>query len=211
MHTEKSGVAKSLNYGLTLANGEFIARIDSDDIWLPEKLEYQLKRFQNNPTLFLLGTSVLLIDEDVDPLTVQKGFNNRRFLNYEGIKRKLLQNNLFCHSTIMFRKEMLDIIGHYNPQFKNSEDYEYWIRAVKKVNCEISDKVLVYYRVWSQAVSFQRREEQIYYSLKARLKGFFSIGNIFTNTFYLAKFLLNSTIYLLKKPVKRLFKFREGN
>lgn len=210
-HTEKSGVAKSLNYGLSLTKGEFIARIDSDDIWLPQKLEYQLGRFQNIPALFLLGASVLLIDENRDPLPVQKGFNNRRLLNYQEIKKKFLRNNLFCHSSVMFRKEMLNIIGHYNPQFKNSEDYEYWIRAVKKVNCEISDEVLVYYRVWSQAVSFRKREEQIYCSLKARLKGFFLIGNVITNSFYLVKFLLNSAIYLLKKFAKKLTSFRGDN
>ena len=211
LHTEKSGVAKSLNYGLSMAKGVFIARIDSDDIWLPEKLEYQLNRFQNNTALFLLGTSVLLIDENGDPLPVQNGFNNRRHFNYKEIKRKLLRNNLFCHSSVMFRKELLNIIGQYNPKFKNSEDYEYWIRAVKKVNCEISNQVLVYYRVWSQAVSFRRREEQIYFSLKARLKGFFSTGNVITNSFYLAKFLLNSTIYLFKKSVKKFLKLREDN
>jgi glycosyltransferase involved in cell wall biosynthesis len=194
-----------------MAKGEFIARIDSDDIWLPEKLKYQLNRFQNNPALFLLGTSVLLIDENGDPLSVQNGFNNRRHLNYKEIKRKLLRNNLFCHSSVMFRKELLNIIGHYNPKFKNSEDYEYWIRAVKKVYCEISKQVLVSYRVWSQAVSIKRREEQIYFSLKARLKGFFSTGNVITNSFYLIKFLLNSAIYLLKKFVQKLTSIREDN
>ncbi len=201
---EHSGVAKSLNFGLNKAAGELIARIDSDDLWFPEKLEYQVDLLKGNPDLFLMGTSVIMIDETGLSLAVQKGFNNRLPFSSKGIRRNLLKNNLFCHSSVMFRRDLISNIGMYHEGFKNSEDYEYWIRAAKKVSCEISGRVLVKYRVWSNAVSFKKREQQIYYSFRARLRGLFTLGCIPLNLFFLLKFIGNSIVYLLKKGVNHL-------
>ncbi len=207
----KSGIAKSLNFGLKKAIGQFIARIDSDDLWLPAKLEFQIRHFQSNKNLYLLGTSVELIDEEGLLLTRQKSFNALKFLSGREIKLKLLRNNLFCHSSVVFRIEMVNLIGYYDENFKNSEDYEYWIRAAKSVNCEITNKILVQYRIWPQALSFQKREEQIYYSLKARMKGLLSLGCIPLNFFYMAKFLISSLIYLFMKNFRRFYTIRAGN
>lgn len=201
---EHSGVAKSLNFGLVKTSGLYIARIDSDDIWLPEKLQFQVNFLNENPGIFLLGNSVIMIDEAGLPLREQKGFNNRLTLSSQTIRRRLLKNNLFCHSSVMFRYELIKIIGKYRENYKNSEDYEYWIRAAKRVNCEISERVLVHYRVWPYAVSFRRREQQIFYSFRARLSGLFSLGFIPLNIFYLIKFLLNSAFYLVMKNTRWL-------
>jgi len=201
---EHSGVAKSLNFGLGKATGLYIARIDSDDIWLPEKLEYQVNCLNENPGLFLIGSSVIMIDEAGLPLREQKGFNNRLTLSSPTIRNRLLRNNLFCHSSVIFRYELINIVGKYHEGFKNSEDYEYWIRAAKKISCEISGRVLVKYRVWTNAVSLKKREQQIYYSFRARLKGLFTLGCIPLNLFFLLKFIGNSIVYFLKKGANRL-------
>lgn len=203
---QKSGIVKSLNFGIANANGELIARIDSDDIWLQGKLQYQIDHFEKNKNLYLFGASVILIDEIGQPLSIQKGFNNRKYFSHNEIKRSLLRNNLFCHSSVMFRKELINEIGLYNENFRNSEDYEFWIRAASKVECEITDKIFVHYRIWPQTVSQKRREEQILFSLRARLKGFFSMGNLFLNFLYLLKFLVTSTMFLCRKKIIRLTK-----
>jgi glycosyltransferase involved in cell wall biosynthesis len=207
LNKSHSGVVKSLNYGLNNASGKFIARIDSDDLWFPGKLKFQIFEFEKNKNLMLHGTSVVFIDEAGKKLHDQRGFNNKKHLNYRQIRYRLMKNNLFCHSSVMFRRELLELIGAYNERFKNSEDYEFWIRAARHAECEISDRVMAQYRVWSETVSLQKREEQIIFSLKARASGMFTLGNPLFNLIYLTRFLLISIVYIFRNKLKN---FKQG-
>lgn len=183
------GVVKSLNLGLRLADGGFIARIDADDIWLPNKLEKQIRRMMVEPTLGLLGTAKMLIDEKGEPITKK---NELKFFNNTEIRRNILKHNLFCHSSVIYRSEVIKKIGYYNEEFHNTEDYEFWIRIISKYDVEILKEPLVYYRIYPGMISLMRRKEQIKYVIKAKFVGFKLIG---FKPIYLF-FLLRDVIYI---------------
>jgi glycosyltransferase involved in cell wall biosynthesis len=172
-------VVKSLNIGLKHARGDLIARIDADDIWMPQKLELQVKAFKEDMDLYLLGTAKDIIDES-GRLISQK--NYFPYYSDTDIKRNIHKANLFTHSSVMFRRSMIERFGFYDEDFLNSEDYEYWLKVTNKVKVGILNKPLVRYRLHSQSVTSLRIQQQMYYSIKARfryakhysIRGFFS-------------------------------------
>ncbi len=178
-NTLRLRVVKSLNIGLKHAEGDLIARIDADDIWMPEKLELQVKMFKEDMDLHLLGTAKYIID-DSGSLISQK--NYFPYYSDKDIKQNIHKANLFTHSSVMFRRSMVEKFGFYDEDFLNSEDYEYWLRVTNKVKVGIINKSLVKYRLHSKSVTSLRIQEQMYYAIKARfryakyygIKGFFS-------------------------------------
>ena len=168
-NNENLGVPKSLNYVLSLAKGVFIARIDSDDIWLKEKLRKQIEYLANNPATYLLGTAKKVINESGKILHAKE----KQFFTYNQIKKQILKNNLFCHSSIIFRRSILNDVGYYNERFLNTEDYEFWIRVLAKRKGEILPEPLVYYRLHKDMISIKKRKQQFLYVIKAKLNGIF--------------------------------------
>lgn len=116
-------IAQSLNVGLKLAKGEYIARLDDDDEWIdPKKLEKQIEYLVKNPEYVLVGTGVIVVDEKGDELT--------RYLMPEKdaeIRQKILRVNPFVHTSVMFRKDQAVAFGGYRPE-KLSEDHDLWLR-----------------------------------------------------------------------------------
>ncbi len=172
-------VVKSLNIGLKHARGELIARIDADDIWMPQKVEQQVAAFKEDMDLQLLGTAKHIIDESGSLISQKNYFP---YYSDTDIKRNIHKANLFTHSSVMFRRSMIDKFGFYDEDFLNSEDYEFWLRVTNKVKVGILNKPLVKYRMHSKSVTSLRIQQQMYYAIKARfryakyygIKGFFS-------------------------------------
>lgn len=117
------GLTKSLNRGLALARGIYIARLDADDVALPRRLERQLSYFQAHPSCALLFT----------------GF--RKSTGYLGIppaepleqRWQMLFDNPLGHSTVMFRREViLNALGGYDESFPVAQDYALWLRALAR-------------------------------------------------------------------------------
>lgn len=175
-------VVKSLNICLKHAKGDLIARIDADDIWMPEKLELQVKMFKEDMDLYLLGTAKYIIDESGSLVNQNNYFP---YFSDTDIKRNIHRANLFTHSSVMFRRSMVEKFGFYDEDFLNSEDYEYWLRVANKVKVGILNKPLVKYRLHSQSVTSVRIQQQMYYSIKARLRyvKFYGIRGFFSKYF----------------------------
>jgi len=125
-HQKNQGIVASLNTGIALARGEYIARQDHDDIALPSRIEKQLIFLEINPDVGLIGTRAEVWGED-----------NVRIRELDlpisdfALKVKLLFDNPFVHSSIMIRKAILNTVGTYNPDFASSamEDYDLWSRV----------------------------------------------------------------------------------
>lgn len=182
---KEKGIVPALNKGLSKCNGTFIARIDDDDIWLTNKLEVQLEFFKHNPLLTLIGTSIILIDEKGNKLPPRRAFNNGMSLNQKQISRKLNRNNLFCHSSILIRKEVMEEMGGYSSRFTHCEDYYLWFNVVKNHNAEILENQLVYYRVHKESISIDSYVNQRINSFHLRLLNSFTMGNPVVNLFWL--------------------------
>jgi glycosyltransferase involved in cell wall biosynthesis len=119
-----TGLSDSLNVGLNQAVGEWLARIDADDICEPTRLEKQLSFVQANPEVVLLGTGFLEIDAAGQPLKAHQ---------YPA-KHKLLTNHLetlkrfFPHSSAFYRTKVAQHVGGYNKRYVTAQDWDLWLR-----------------------------------------------------------------------------------
>lgn len=142
------GVAATLNRGLDLATGEYIARMDSDDISLPERFEKQAKFLNQKSNIGILGSWTIVFGDEI----YEKEFHNST--KYQETKAELFFNNAVGHSTVMLRKSILD---HYNLKYEleynGLEDYVLWWRMAEF--CEICSypEVLLKYRIHNKQVT----------------------------------------------------------
>ena len=138
-------LAFSLNLGVSKSKSTHIARMDADDIALPDRLSKQL-RFMLKNDLDLLGTDVFLInenDEVIGDRTYPKNKNN--------IKKTLFRSSPFCHPSVMYTKELFYKAKGYNAGF-NSEDYDLWLRCMRfEPNWSNMPDKLLNYRIHSAA------------------------------------------------------------
>ncbi|WP_295841020.1 glycosyltransferase family 2 protein [uncultured Apibacter sp.] len=138
-------VIKSRNKGIEKAKGKYIAILDSDDLALPNRLEYQVKYLENNPDIFLIGSSAYIIEENDK---VENSFIAPT--GYEKLKNNINKNNLIYHSTVMFRNENV----FYREKMIYCEDYDLILRLFsegKKID-NLSD-ILISYRQTSNSLS----------------------------------------------------------
>ena len=120
------GLQKTLNVGLKMAQGEYVARIDDDDEWVaPDKLSRQVRFLDEHSDYVLVGTGVVVVDEQEQELF--------RFMNPETdrqIRRKMLYRNCFSHSSVVFRRTSVMALGGYGEgeSALHVEDYDLWLR-----------------------------------------------------------------------------------
>lgn len=117
------GLAGSLNHGLTQSKGLFIARCDSDDICLPNRIALQVEYLLGHPGIGILGGAIEIIDETGVHLG-QRSYP----LDHDSISSAMMLINALAHPTVMFRRELPEIHGGYDPAFRYSEDLELWLR-----------------------------------------------------------------------------------
>ncbi|ECP5577001.1 glycosyltransferase [Salmonella enterica] len=131
-----------LNKGLDLCNGDFVARMDSDDISHPERIDRQVDFLINNPDIDVVGTNAVYIDEDDVELEKSNLPENNN-----AIKKMLPYKCCLVHPSVMFRKNVVISSGGY--MFANySEDYELWNRlAVEGRTFYNLSEYLLYYRL----------------------------------------------------------------
>ena len=136
------GIARSLNSGFKIAKGEYIARMDSDDISMPERFEKQVTFLDNNPQITVLGSWF----ETFPKKEIYKHPKNPKYLDF----------TKFCciaHPSVMLRRSVFEKFNlTYNPNYK-CEDYELWSRAVRILDFYNLQEVLLKYRVHSSNAS----------------------------------------------------------
>lgn len=145
---ENKGLTPSLNEGIKLAQGEYIARMDSDDISMPERFEKQITFLEKNKDIALCGTWAINIDENGNEI----GEYKTPITNKE-IKKNILFHNPFIHPSVMIRKEIVNNIGLYNEKIKYAQDYEYWLRMIKKNKVANLDDFLIKYRIAKKSMT----------------------------------------------------------
>lgn len=130
------GVSKARNVGMRLAGGDLIALLDSDDEWLPFKLERQIQVFTENLHIDFLGTN-------------RNGEHFKRFLNLKfTILTKISAKNLllkmfFITPTVLFKRSILEDIGNFDENQNYSEDANYFIKIANKKECYLLNESLV--------------------------------------------------------------------
>lgn len=135
---EKLGFAASLNVGIDAAKGEFIARMDDDDVAMSRRFSMQVRYLSEHPKVGIVGGNMEVF-----------GRNEGKFMtfkDYEAIKAMTLIGTPFMHPTVMMRKSYLDKNKlRYDPEYF-TEDFELWSRAVYLFECANIPEVLTFYR-----------------------------------------------------------------
>jgi cellulose synthase/poly-beta-1,6-N-acetylglucosamine synthase-like glycosyltransferase len=163
------GLTRSLNKAIDLSCGEYIARMDCDDVSSPDRLLKQVLFLDNNSVFAAVGAFAREIDE-----------NGRliRDIAYpvsaEEIKKELIKYNPIIHSSVMFRRGALIEVGKYDDSYRYAQDYDLYFRLVKKFKlANLSDQLLLS-RYTSNSLTSKKNRKQLYFSIKARIKAILS-------------------------------------
>ncbi|MBU1046181.1 glycosyltransferase [Patescibacteria group bacterium] len=148
------GVIRSLNKGLSLSKGEYIARMDADDISLPKRLEIQVEFMDKNPQIGIAGAWAKIIGE-------KKIRCSKPIVNQEKIKIALLFKCPMIHPSVIIRKNFLVKNNlNYNIKYKHAEDYDLWTRAIKYFPITNIKKTLIQYRIHDSNISKTQSNNQ---------------------------------------------------
>lgn len=144
------GLIDSLNKGLNLASGKYIARIDVGDIWLKEKLSKQVKLLETDDTLVICGTFATIIDKNGKFIK-----NSELSINNDEINNDInCCRNPFFHPSVMFRKHNK---LQYNSDALYCEDYEMWIKYSYLGKMSNIPEYLLQYRIDFQSITNSKR------------------------------------------------------
>lgn len=191
---KRQGVAKSLNTGLKLARGEYIARMDGDDIALLNRLEIQTKYLRKHPNVALVGSCAWIIDKG------KKIVDSIKYPTHDyQIKRQLFKRNVIIHPTVVFRRRIIERYGLFDETLDGAEDYDFWLRIASSEIMHNLPKYLLYWRRSINSRSYQELTRIQRKSLQARLKAIRSYGYPKLNYLRLLPDLLS---FFVPKPVK---------
>ncbi len=138
VHNEKNiGLTPTLNKGIDLAEGKYIARMDSDDISHPTRLEEQLKLMEKHPDYAMVSTWADTISEDGQFVRVNEKFHSHSYYNL------VFENNIW-HPSVFCKKEVFLALGKYPASY--AEDFALWSKMVKNYKVFKIDKSLISYR-----------------------------------------------------------------
>ena len=135
------------NYGIKKSYGEYIAFLDDDDLWLPEKLEKQVELLDSNNELGLVYSDSYVIDRHGN-LGEHTYFYGRKPVA-GNVLNELLQNNPIPLLTSMVKKEVLNKVGEFNPRYKIVQDYDLWLRIAEYYPIDFMEQPLTKFRVHS--------------------------------------------------------------
>jgi glycosyltransferase involved in cell wall biosynthesis len=159
------GLTKTLNEGLKIAGGTFIARQDNDDIADKQRLEKQLDFMHKNSDYALCGTWAHIIDDQNKIIG-----KHDRLITYAQIKKNIILINPFIHSSWFFRKSAILSLGGYTEEMIKSQDYDLAMKIAARYPVANIPEYLCFYRVSNNSISFGNNKNQEKYAILARLK-----------------------------------------
>jgi len=148
-HKKNRGGARAKNTGIKNSEGEFIAFLDDDDLWIPTKLEKQLGLLNMNPEISVVYTGAWDIDKDGK---VGRPLENPSLRGniYPIILKK---NYVVCDSGALVKKECFDVTGLFDENLPCNQDWDLWIRMAKHFQFDYINETLVLYRIHERRIS----------------------------------------------------------
>lgn len=148
LYQENQGQAAAKNYGICKSSGQYIAFLDADDMWVPDKLELQLPLFSRLKTTGVVYSRLFYIDENGKQLGVS---DNELFRGR--VSSPLFVRNFIGFGTTVVRKECFDRLGSFKEGIRMGIDYDLWLRISTQYEFDFVDRPLLYYRVWGGQMS----------------------------------------------------------
>jgi glycosyltransferase involved in cell wall biosynthesis len=158
------GVTRSLNLGLELARGRYVARMDADDLCAPERLERQVAFLDAHPGVALVASRARW----VDALGAEIGVIDTP-ADGETLRRRLRRGNWIVHGTVMMRAEAVRALGGYNESMERAEDYDLWLRLSERHQIAALPALLYTWRDHGGSVSRRHLEQQSQIAERAQL------------------------------------------
>lgn len=137
------GLAATLNVGLQHGTGDYVARLDQDDRAAPQRLAEQTALLDRRADVALVGSLARCIDQDDRVIGAV-----RRPISTLGIRWFCLLENPFIHSSVMFRRSIVETLGGYDERLTFAEDLDLWGRILESHEAVNMDRALVDYRMW---------------------------------------------------------------
>lgn len=195
------GLTKSLNRALINSHGEYLARLDSGDISLPERIEMQVNFLDTHKDIGLVGSWMNIINTNGDILKeIKYPVEDKR------IRKILINSNPFAHSSIMFRRSMLPKIDIYDEVYRYAQDYKLYFDLFPYMKFANIPKVLVEYRMMPNSITSTKNKDQMKFANNARQlaikKGYYNVFNyIYVFKYFLIRIIPSKIKFFIKKYI----------
>jgi len=156
------GIPATINRALALSRGEFVAKMDADDVSLPQRFERQVAFLRDNPRVVMVGCWWVRIDMEGRELGAQRPWPSN-----ERLARQMLKRCVLVHTGVMYRGDLVRRIK-YREFFRYAQDYDLFLRLADAGEIAILPEVLVKQRLNYEGVTVQRFHEQAQYARYAR-------------------------------------------
>jgi teichuronic acid biosynthesis glycosyltransferase TuaG len=161
--SEKIGRGNALNLAISKTATDFIANLDADDLFHPEKLRIQYEIMQEDEYIAVLGTGGELISEDFNLRDIEKSRGGEMDIRPIKVPRSSFgKYNPVGHITVMIRKDVLEEVGGYNAKRKGQFDYDLWIRILEKNHSIYNLPAPLVYKRIHRNQSFERKNRLRY-------------------------------------------------
>lgn len=174
-HKENTGIPDSLNFGLKHCNGEYIARLDCDDIMVTGRLKKQVEFLDKHKEIGLLGTNAKIINsngEKVDEI------NLGELKHSQIVERFTKRESFFPHSSWMVRKNIYEKLGGYDKFFYKAQDYDFVLRCINICKTHCLSEQLVELRKDETSHSFDHKFDQFKLATVALILYYQRIGKL---------------------------------
>ncbi len=136
------GGVLNLNQLISQASSKYIAVLNSDDIWVPEKLETQVEYLERHPEVGAVFTHAVIVDEQGVELPKQNYpfsdvFFQQNRSRGDWLRRFFFEQNCLCHPSVLIRRNIYSRVGCYDPRYRQIPDFEMWLRLVKHTDIHI--------------------------------------------------------------------------
>jgi glycosyltransferase involved in cell wall biosynthesis len=192
-------LAKSLNRGIEIARGKYLARMDADDYSYPDRFEKQFSYMEAHPDVGISGGTMEVVDAN-DNLTSIR----RYFLEDEIIRQNIFYFSPFCHPAIIMRKSVIDQVGGFVHEYNPAEDYELYFRIGKISKFGNLDDVLLRYKILDSSMTGKQTWAMEKKSIQIRWKYFKSpeyhvklIHRIYNFMHFVSLYILSSKLKVI--------------
>jgi len=149
IHQDNKGLVDSLNRGVSIAQGKYIARMDADDISAPERFELQVAFLEANPDYVAIGSDIVLIDDEARKLTTQYQLQDHESIQFAAFAGHCP----ICHPAALIRTDAILKSGLYNKEFYPAEDLDLWLRLSEIGLLGNLNASLLFYRMHGESIS----------------------------------------------------------
>lgn len=164
IYQENQGLAIARNTGIKAAQSDYLALLDADDIWCPERLKKGMETIESNPGIGLVHANITRIDEN--GMTLSTPIRDLKYLTGPMFENIFLRKADISCPTVLFRKACCDDVGLFDPHLARlgCEDRELWLRIARKFKIVYIDQIFALYRMRLNSMSNNQQK-----MLKARL------------------------------------------